>query len=209
MKSRVEQLREWEAAYGSLPVWMGLRESSARPRSAEDASVILPQKLADQEHDWQGEFSSWLPGHACPRYPFPAEVFYIVLFSGHRREGDIATEIWQQDFGGRQCWPICLDLCIDQTAGNLCSQANLANLDFWKSRIFAKQVVGMHASPPCETYSEARFLPLEDESAGPRPLRTWSFPWGLPSLTAKELKQCRGVTQNFCFTAMFMIWFTR
>ena len=39
-------------------------------------------------------------------------------------------------------------------------------------------------SPPCETWSIARFLP-----GGPRPLRSAEAPWGLPQLSAEEYAQ--------------------
>eukprot|EP00435_Cladocopium_sp_Y103_P075677 s462_g62.t1 len=42
--------------------------------------------------------------------------------------------------------------------------------------------------PPCETFSAARHLELDDDR-GPRPLRSSAHPWCLPSRSGKELRQ--------------------
>ena len=199
-RSRDERLQEWERRFGSLPVWMGLRASSSRPRIDGEDKASFPLRLAAQEHQWQSEVHQWLPGPAIPRAAFPTEVFYLILFSGHRRCDDIASQIWRQDFGARTCWPICLDLCIDQSGGNLMDPEVLS---FWRARILANQVVGLHASPPCETYTEARYLPPPEGSSRPRPLRTWSFPWGLPGLDAREVRQL-SVGNSLYFVAIVM-----
>ena len=199
-KSREERLMEWERSFGSLPVWMGLRTSSARPRVECDDRSSFPKRLATQEHQWQEEVWKWQQGPAVPRVAFPAEIFYLILFSGHRRCDGIASQIWRQDFGSRTCWPICLDLCIDQTGGNLLDPEVLS---FWRARILDNQVVGLHASPPCETYTEARYLPPPEGCSRPRPLRTWSYPWGLPGLDAKEIRQL-SVGNSLYFVAIVM-----
>ena len=45
-----------------------------------------------------------------------------------------------------------------------------------------------HAGPPCETYSLARWLEIED-SIYPRPLRSCEQPWGLDGRTLRETRQ--------------------
>ena len=202
--SRDERLRQWERDLGSLPVWMGLRRGSARPRFATENKVNIPQRLADQEHSWQDEVGDWKPpAEQIPRVFFPVEVFYLVLFSGHRRFDDIATQIWKLDFGPRSVWPLCLDLCLDQKQGNL---LDLEVQAFWKSQIHQGRVIGCHSSPPCETYTEARHIPLPDGQTRPRPLRGWSFPWGFPSLDLKEIKQVTTGNVLFYITAIFVAW---
>lgn len=206
-KSKEEQLREWEREFGPLPIWMGLRKSSERTRAPESVPVGFPSRLATKEQELRDEVHMWHPPVSCPRSPFPAEIFYLILFSGHRREGDIASQIWLQDFGDRVCWPLCLDLCLDTRAGDLC---NPTNLEFWRDRIRSRQVIGMHASPPCETYSEARFIEIfndEGTRIGPRPLRSWSFPWGLPGLSGKELRQVSIGNLLFYVAMIFASWF--
>ena len=88
-KSKDEQLQEWAKEFNSLPVWMGLRKTSDRTRRMDSASPGFPAKLAMKEHALQEETHAWVPPPTCPRSPFPGEIFYLVLFSGHRREGDI------------------------------------------------------------------------------------------------------------------------
>ena len=94
LKSKEEVLRGWEEEYGSLPVWMGLRTSSTRPRCGDDSNVLFPSRLAAIEHSWQEEVLAWRPGDQVPRQVFPSEVFYLILFSGHRRADDIGSQLW-------------------------------------------------------------------------------------------------------------------
>ena len=67
-----------------------------------------------------------------------------------------------------------------------------------------RQVLGVHASPPCETYTDARWIELEDGATKPRPLRTWDFPWGLPGLDMAEQSQLRTGSVLFYVAAMFI-----
>lgn len=203
LKSKEEVLRGWEEEYGSLPVWMGLRTSSTRPRCGDDSNVLFPSRLAAIEHSWQEEVLAWRPGDQVPRQVFPSEVFYLILFSGHRRADDIGSQLWGMDFQGRVVWPICLDMCIDQEEGNLLD-ARIQNL--WKGKILDGVVIGMHASPPCETYTEARHLPPPPGCMKPRPLRSWSFPWCLPGLDSKELRQITVGNALFFVAIVFASW---
>lgn len=203
LKSKEEVLRGWEKEYGSLPVWMGLRTSSKRPRCGNDSNVLFPSRLAAIEHSWQEEVLDWRPGDQVHRQAFPSEVFYLILFSGHRRADDIGSQIWGMDFQGRTVWPICLDMCIDQEEGNLLD-ARIQNL--WKGKILDGVVIGMHASPPCETYTEARHLPPPPGCSKPRPLRSWSFPWCLPGLDGKELRQLTVGNALFFVAIVFASW---
>ena len=204
-KSREERLRDWEREYGSLPVWMGLRASSSRPRQAHDDASDFPERLADMEHSWQNEVHLWHapPPDSVPRSCFPVELFYLILFSGHRREDDIASQVWRLDFGSRQVWPICLDLCLDEHGGNL---LNPATLDFWKGQVLQRRVIGFHASPPCETFTEARFLPPPEGRDRPRPLRSWTFPWSLPGLDCREIRQLATGNSLLCVAVMMAVW---
>ena len=178
--------------------------AAGRLRSGAENKANIPQRLAEQEHSWQEEVGGWHPPtEQIPRVFFPGEVFYLVLFSGHRRFDDIATQIWKLDFGPRLVWPLCLDLCLDQKQGNL---LDLEVQAFWNSQIHQGRVIGCHSSPPCETYTEARHIPLPDGQTRPRPLRGWTFPWGLPSLDLKEIKQVTTGNVLFYITAIFVAW---
>ena len=53
------------------------------------------------------------------------------------------------------------------------------------------KIIGLHASPPCETYTDARWLPAPEGRSKPRPLRDYSFPWGFEALDFSELRQLR------------------
>ena len=203
-RSREERLRDWEADLGALPVWMGLRDPSKRPRWDAPGSIDWPFRMARLEHKWQTELHEWrAPEGSVPRQAFPTEVFYVVLYSGHRREGDLASQVWMVDYGLRKVWPLCLDLCLDPVGGDL---LNPETLQFWRRQILDHRVVGFHASPPCETYSEARYLPPPEGKDRPRPLRNWAHPWGLPGLDPREVRQLTTGNALFFIAVLMMVW---
>ena len=160
--------------------------------------------MARLEHKWQSELHEWrAPEGSVPRQAFPTEVFYVVLYSGHRREGDLASQVWMVDYGPRRVWPLCLDLCLDPVGGDL---LNPETLQFWRRQILDHRVVGFHASPPCETYSEARYLPPPEGKDRPRPLRNWAHPWGLPGLDPREIRQLTTGNALFFIAVLMMVW---
>ena len=182
---------------GATP-WLISAKVRNREQGQHSAEVGRPRtSMAGRSRTWKP------PDEQIPRVFFPVEVFYLVLFSGHRRFDDIATQIWKLDFGPRSVWPLCLDLCLDQKQGNL---LDLEVQAFWKSQIHQGRVIGCHSSPPCETYTEARHIPLPDGQTRPRPLRGWSYPWGFPSLDLKEVKQVTTGNVLFYITAIFVAW---
>ena len=65
---------------------------------------------------------------------------------------------------------------------------NVLEIGLWRSLIHARRVAGGHAGPPCETYSLARWLEIED-SIYPRPLQSCEQPWGLDGRTLRETRQ--------------------
>eukprot|EP00435_Cladocopium_sp_Y103_P009876 s4862_g2.t1 len=73
---------------------------------------------------------------------------------------------------------------------DLCKTADQEILFTWLS---SPLVVGVFLAPPCGTCSLARFIKLRDpagrEISGPRPLRNFSSPEGLPGLTETERKR--------------------
>lgn len=71
---------------------------------------------------------------------------------------------------------------------------NPAIRDYWLQAIRDGWVIGMLAGPPCETWSRARSVPLEQRSdssqiRGPRILRDVNHLWGFDSLALKEVRQ--------------------
>ena len=171
-----EEIAKWEQ-YGMLPVGQGGRERSVRKQKGYNevdilhACSLLEQSLVDEAPQWSGQRS-------VPRPIVRQERFVLLLFSGHRRYGDIAS--WLQWDGAAT--PLCIDVAVHPHFGDVHRD------DLWIRLIKSGCVIGAHAGPPCETYTAARWL----EELGrlfPRPLRDTSFPWGLPNLSLKEVRQ--------------------
>ena len=180
-----EELQQW-ACYGLLPPGQGGREVTQRKASPWlihnaiiDASTLEVSMCEQLRH--------WCPDHSWIPAPLKSNAQYVlILFSGHRREADIAA--WMQ--WDSAVTPICIDTALDPHFGNLYRTGH------WRRMIQAGVVVGLHAGPPCETYTMARWLdcPLQDSEGrvkgrGPRPLRDADFPWGLPARTCAETFQ--------------------
>lgn len=198
-----ERLRRLEARFGSLPAWMGLRDHTTRDGFGRFGHSHAFAHLAALEVRWREEVQLWEPPEVFAARPFFKECFYLILYSGHRRQGDIASQLWQLRTPGNGVllFPICLDLCIHKELGDLlCPTQQL----LWMHRMRQKQVIGAHASPPCETFTDARWLPLSDGAQKPRPLRTWDHPWGLPGLDRAEQAQLR-VDVLFYTAARFFV----
>lgn len=199
-----ERLRRLEARFGSLPAWMGLRDHTTRNGFGRPGHSDVFVHLAALEVQWRGEVRLWDPPEVFAARPFFKECFYLILYSGHRRQGDIASQLWQMRTPGDGVllFPICLDLCIHKELGDLLCPAQQS---LWMHRMRQKQVIGAHASPPCETYTDARWLPPPEEAQKPRPLRTWDHPWGLPGLDRAEQAQLRVGNVLFYTAARFFV----
>ena len=79
-----------------------------------------------------------------------------------------------------------MDTAISEEMGNLAKSANFELvLKLAQQGLFALCISG----PPCETWSAARHLELEDAKFAPRPLRSNASPWGLSGLSMRELHQ--------------------
>jgi len=124
---------------------------------------------------------------------------YLVLhlFSGRRRTHDVhfhLHELCRQR--GITVVVLSLDTAVSLEFGDLMigSPSWNALLQIYESGLVAASVVGS----PCETFSEARFMPAadDDKRACPRPLRSADMLFGLEGLTLRELKQCH-VGGNF------------
>ena len=104
---------------GFTPDLDGLRDPTARGGKWNEGSS--QRVMASIEEVWRREVSQWAPSLEEPSRPFYRECYYLILFSGHRREGDIATQICllEQDDPHVKLIPVCLDLCIDTTLGDL------------------------------------------------------------------------------------------
>ena len=173
-----EELQAWRQL-GLLPVGQGGRQSTQRqpkdfsiPNVAEDTQTL--------ERRWVADLKNWDPNLEYVPFPLSNGTKYVLLlFSGHRRVGD--TAYWLQ--GAEDIQPIPIDLAIDSVHGNIL-QSKL-----WVDLIRGKRVLGSQAGPPCETFTEARWLPPPEGHNKPRPLRCTEYPWGQIWRTLKEVKQ--------------------
>ena len=84
-----------------------------------------------------------------------------------------------------QIFVASVDIVIDSEFGDI-SKAHIRQ--YWIGHITQGHIVGFIAGPPCNTWSRARHHML-DNGKGPRVVRTPTEPWGLCSLSLKELKQ--------------------
>ena len=81
---------------------------------------------------------------------------------------------------------ISLDVVIDSTWGDITCPNTRA---FWIEAIRKRFVVALLGGPPCETWSKAREHGIEEKRVAPRVLRLPALPWGLHSLSLRELRQ--------------------
>ena len=138
------ELRVWQML-GPLPPGKGGRETTTRnPREPHIVNVhfelmALEREMCAQVKGWQANYDY------VPRPMSDGQKFFLILYSGHRSFGDIASHFhWE---GSIQ--PICIDVAIHETHGNA------LNHEGWLDLIKSRRVVGGHAGPPSETYSAA------------------------------------------------------
>lgn len=79
--------------------------------------------------------------------------------------------------------PSPLTLFFDAKYGDLCRSETF---DLFRAALEQNILQGILAGPPCETWSEARGVRLEDGSKGPRVVRSNLRPCGILDLTRKE-----------------------
>ena len=114
-----------------------------------------------------------------PEIPHPCakERIFLHVFSGRRREGDLQffmEKLYDQLCAdGTTLCVVSLDLIIDQQWGNVRQETTQT---FWLEGVRAGWVCGALCGPPCETWSQARFVDAATDQQplprhGPRPLR--------------------------------------
>ena len=115
------------------------------------------------------------------RQPMYRPKMFAHLFSGRRRPGDL-----QSCLERRNIRAISIDIIFHATLGDLCRPETFLLF----CRAMEQGVLsGFLGGPPCETWSKARNVELEDGSRGPRVVRTLAAPWGKTDLTAAEDQQ--------------------
>ena len=181
-----------------LPIWFGARDPTFRDKWPLEHPCHLQARMSKRESELQAEELQWNPaGEPIPRLQLTTECYYLILFSGHRRESDLASCIQDLTGSKRKIIPVCFDLCLDEV------RCNLLDVELqkqWFHRMRTGQVVGTHASPPCETYTDARWLEPPSGAMKPRPLRSLDFPW-MCERDAREVRQYR-VGNSLYFTAI-------
>ena len=110
---------------------------------------------------------------------------YWYVFSGRRRENDFQTQV--ERLLGRYSLRghvLLLDLAISEKH-DVGQERLIQTLISW---IHGGVVAGVLLAPPCETWSESRFIEPRLPS-DPRPLRSHQDPFGIPGCTVKEIIQ--------------------
>eukprot|EP00438_Fugacium_kawagutii_P019687 Skav225751 [mRNA] locus=scaffold28:133900:136314:+ [translate_table: standard] len=126
--------------------------------------------------------SSW-----CPplRPPLGADRFILHAFSGRRRRGDVQWFLEKCTYPhGCRVHMVSMDIIISKEWGDATSPQTKA---FWFRALRTRQVVGVLAGPPCNTFSKAREHTLGPGVRGPRVLREADAPWGKAILRIGEL----------------------
>ena len=117
--------------------------------------------------------------------PCLRELFVINFFSGVRREGDIQHwTMLASPPSGYTVTAISVDIIFDSRNGDL-TRVEIQQL--WVNFISRATVVGAYLAPPCNTWSISRWRALSD-GEGPRPVRSASQPFGLPSMSLREVE---------------------
>jgi hypothetical protein len=126
---------------------------------------------------------------------------YVILhlYSGRRRNGDLQHFVeWQALSEYYEVVVLSIDLAVDAKWGDL---KRRETVDYWLQQVYSKRVVGSIKGPPCESWSAARLLEMDDKSNAPPPLRSRAKPWGLDGLKGKYYGQLH-VANGLMFVAL-------
>ena len=126
-----------------------------------------------------------------PSAPFDLPVLYVLhLFSGQRREGDI--QYWIEDLmrapmhASHNIVVLSVDIVNDPVMGDLTRKDTLS---LWIRMFRDRRAIGVIAGPPCETWTVARYMPVEGMRNPPPPLRSLDQVWGFKNLSRKHRAQ--------------------
>lgn len=211
----------WTLTFQRLLSFFDEAEFDVTPKTREEIrrcllEVAKPSSWsflqADKEHSQRcpslGEIeeifaqTQWRePTDRVPR-PCSRERIFLHVFSGRRRAGDL--QFYMEKIFDSICQDgsilcvVSLDLVIDAEYGDVRRPDTQA---FWKHGVAAGWVLGALCGPPCETWSQARFVedPLHP-GRGPRPLRDRDHLWGFESLSLREAHQVATGNELLLFT---------
>ena len=155
---------------------------SSSPHADEDDIIpFVGNSPAGRLEGSVGQFQSQGLSLTTVRVFLTAKVF-VHFYSGHRREGDLQWMIENQWWAGDVvCFCLSVDLCLEKQRSDM---SRHDNIQFWRSRMLAGQILGVGGGPSCETWTAARL-----QAGGPRPVRSHRFPWGNPGLSKREWDQ--------------------
>ena len=178
--------------------WSFLTSPSARSASSWPA-------LSDVE-------DSFLHGKPSPVGRPPPQIcrerIFLHFFSGRRRPGDLQHYMdlifAKTCMDGTLLQVVSLDLMIDKELGDVRKPTTQT---FWRNGVKSGWVLGALCGPPCETWSQARFVETHQGMGhGPRPLRSASDLWGLPSLPLKECQQVAAGNELLMFAVEILYY---
>ena len=148
------------------------------------------RKTGHGDLDPDREFQQLQRQRVPPVIPRPLRTrahIFLHLFSGHRREGDVqaCVETYSYTLGGA-VRALSVDLVISASWGDL---SHPSTQRLFMQAIMEGWISGLASGPPCETWSKAREVRLDDTDWGPRPIRNAQELWGMEHLTIREMRQ--------------------
>lgn len=186
--------------------------------SQEDAWPFLEQQprasapTVPSQDDMDKRIAALQIYHRRPAVPrlLGKERVFLHAFSGRRRAGDLQHYLeaaFARQADGTILHVVSMDVVIDKEWGNARRQSTR---DFWLRGALSGFVQGGLCGPPCETWSQARFVDMPGGSEKqPRPLRSLEWLWGLPSLSLRELEQVAVGNELLLFSIDLMICLAR
>ena len=155
----------------------GPKRSPALPKESASPKPLPAAKSKCMPHE-QPAFHVPLPKSAAP----VLKVLYV--FCGLHRKADVREHL-QEMCDSRHMVLLMLEYDLQRDPAH-----DVTNEELWArlmSRIASGEFDVVIITPPCNTWSRARFSSLP----GPRPLRNLSWPWGFPWLTGAAKSSCQ------------------
>ena len=192
------ELDAW-SEFGLLPTGQGGRDRTKR-KELDIKINNVQEDTQELERALRRDAAAWQAPEVQVARPLSNGTLYVlILFSGHRRMHDIAYYLAARP----DVQPITIDLAISEKWGNI------MNAGLWLDLARAGRVLAAQAGPPCETFTEARWLPAPDGSVFPRPLRNGDYPFGMLQRQLKEVRQ--GAVGSILFvrtiTILLLVYF--
>ena len=187
-----------------------LSQADAWPFLAALRCGAQPTVPSQEEIDSRIEAAQIIHDRRAIPPPLGRERVFLHAFSGRRRPGDLQhylEEAFARQADGVLLHVVSMDIVIDKEWGDARRQTTR---DFWLRGALSGFVQGGLCGPPCETWSQARFVDLgEADERRPRPLRSLEWLWGLPSLSLREMGQVEVGNELLLFAIDLLICLAR